>query len=73
MTRPFFPLMTETEQIILKKLENIQSDLSFLKHHIVDLDAVLTEEEKQDLERARMELKQGKTISLENLKKELGL
>ena len=49
--------MTETEQLILKRLETIQSDLSYLKNHIVNLDAVLSEEEKEDIERARTELK----------------
>lgn len=58
---------------IMEKLDSIQSELDFIKEHMVDVDTILTEEDKIDLGQARNEFEQGKTISLEELKKELKL
>lgn len=58
---------------IMEKLNSIQSELDFIKEHMVDVDTILTEEDKIDLAQARNEFEQGKTISLEELKKELKL
>jgi hypothetical protein len=56
---------------VMEKLNSIQSELDFIKEHMVDVDTILTEEDRADLAQARNEFKEGKTISLEKLKKEL--
>jgi len=58
---------------VLEKLESIQSELDFIKEHMVDVDTIMTEEDKKALAQAREEFENGETISHEDLKKELGL
>jgi hypothetical protein len=58
---------------IMKKLEEIQSELHFIKNHMVDKDALLSSEDKAAMEKANEELKKGQTTSLKDLKKELNL
>lgn len=53
--------MIEAEKQILAKLDEIKSELDYLKDHIVDLDLVLTEEDLNSLEEAERDLKNGKT------------
>jgi len=62
---------TETKQIFAK-LKAIKIELDYIKEHIVD-DMILTQDDKIALTEARKEHKEGKTIKLEDLKKELGL
>jgi len=62
---------TETKQIFAK-LKAIKIELDYIKEHIVD-DMILTQDDKIALAEARKEHKEGKTIKLEDLKKELGL
>ena len=64
--------MAETSTIA-SDLEEIKRDLKYIKEHMVDADSILTPEEKASLKAARAEYKAGKTTSLENVKKELGL
>lgn len=63
--------METINKSIIQRLDIIQSELFYIKEHMVDVDTILTEEEKNDLAQARDEFKKGKTISLKNLKKEL--
>jgi len=63
--------MTSETKMIMDKLNEIKSELDFIKKHVVDEDKVLTEDDIKSLEEARKEFKEGKTTSLENLKKEL--
>ena len=56
-------MVAENKQI-MDKLNEIQSDLSYIKKHISDLDAVLTDEDIQALDNAEQELKSGKTKRL---------
>jgi len=56
--------MTPQVQEILKKLNHIQSDLDFIKGHITDIDAVLTDEDVNALHEAEEDLKKGKAKSL---------
>ena len=63
---------TLTEIKILDKLTEIKIELDYIKGHIVD-DIILTEDDKIALVEARKEYKEGKTIKLEDLKKEIGL
>lgn len=58
---------------ILEKLAKLQADMEFLKRNMVDPDCILTPEEEDRLEESLEEFRQGKTISHEQLKKELGL
>lgn len=61
------------EQILLQRMEEIKEELGYIKEHMVDRDAFLSEDDKLALSKARQEFAQGKTISLEALQKKLGL
>ena len=54
---------------IMEKLAKLQASIDYIKEHIED--TTLTEDDIKFLEIAEGELKKGKTISLEDLKKEL--
>ena len=54
---------------IITKLARIQADMNYVKEHIEDI--TLTEDDLEAIREAENEYKEGKTISLENLKKEL--
>lgn len=54
-----------------KELLAIRREVQFIKEHMFDPDTIMTIEEEERYERAMQELKEGKTISLEDLKKEL--
>ncbi len=56
---------------MLTRLTRLQADLDFIKEHIEDI--TLTEDDLKSLEEAEKEYKEGKTTSLEDLKKELGM
>ena len=56
----------------METLTEIKIELDYIKGHIVD-DIILTEDDKIALVEARKEYKEGKTIKLEDLKKEIGL
>ena len=58
---------------VLVRLAKLQSDMEYIKEHMVDVDTILTIEEEEALEDSLRELKEGKTISHKELKKELGL
>ena len=61
-------MASEIKQI-LKKLDTLQSDLDYIKEHMVDADTILTKNEEAILERGLKEYKEGKIISLEEFKK----
>jgi hypothetical protein len=61
-------------------LAKISEDLDFLKKevieirtHMVDVDSLLTPEEKAELDASIDNYKKGKTTNLDDVKKELGL
>ena len=56
--------MTNETKLILEKLENIKSELDYIKKHLVDVDAVLTEDDIGSLKDAELDLKEGKTKRL---------
>ncbi len=62
----------ETQQI-MGQLQTIKVELDYIKEHMVDKDMFLDLEERQLLEESYKHEQQGKLISGENLKKELGL
>ena len=63
---------TQAEEI-LRKLAKLQVDMDYLKSNIVNDDSVLTEDDLEAIDEAEKEYKEGRTISHEQLKKELGL
>lgn len=62
----------ETQQI-MSQLQTIKVELDYIKENMVDKDMFLDLEERQLLEESYEHEQQGKIISSENLKKELGL
>ena len=54
----------------MHELEEIKKELYFIKEHMVDADTILTPEEELELDESLKELKQGKTFSLEQIKKD---
>lgn len=53
-----------SEKIILDKLDEIKSELDYIKSHIANLDAVLTDDDIEALKEAEKYLKEGKTVKL---------
>ena len=60
-------------QEIMSRLTKIQSEVNFLIENVVDEDCILDEDDKESLRLAEEEYKNGETISLEELEKELGM
>ncbi len=56
------------EQKILKKLEIIEKELGDIREHMVDVDTILTEEEKRLLDESIKHEKEGTLVSLEAVK-----
>jgi hypothetical protein len=48
-------MTSETEQVAIK------SELDYIKEHLVDVDAVLTEDDLKSIQEAEKDLKTGKT------------
>ena len=61
------------EQEILKELREIRHELEYIKEHMVDPDTILTADEAKDLEAALIAFKEGRTVSLKDVKKQFGL
>jgi len=49
---------------ILDSLDEIKTDLIFIKDHLVDVDTVLTDDDLSSLDEAEGDLKQGRTKRL---------
>ena len=58
---------------ILKRLSNIETRMNIIVEHVVDDDSVLSEDDLEAIKEAEKEYKEGRTISHEQLKKELGI
>jgi hypothetical protein len=56
---------------ILNELKEIRIDINFIKNNMVDVDCILTSDEKSELEEARGEFERGETTSLEDFEKEM--
>jgi hypothetical protein len=56
-------------QEIVDRLAKLQADMSYVRECVED--TTLTEEDLESIETAEQELKEGKTTSLEDLKREL--
>ncbi len=57
----------QIEQQILQKLQKIETDIEEIKEHMVDVDTILSEEERILLNESLKHEKEGKLISLEEL------
>jgi len=62
-----------TLETLHKELKLLRRELSEIKKHIVDIDAILTEDDYMALQEYKKEKSEGKLILHEELKKELGL
>ena len=56
-------MVTEIKQIV-EKLDSLQSDVTYIKKHLVDVDSVLTDDDIEALEEAEKDLKAKKTKRL---------
>jgi len=65
--------MVNETKLILQKLEKIEKDVEQIRDHMVDSDAIMTEEDYESLLKYRKEKSEGKLVSHNELKKELGL
>ena len=58
---------TVTLETIHKDIESLKKDVTEIKEHMVDVDTILTEEERKLLDQSIIHEKEGKLISLEEL------
>ena len=66
-------IMTEIafERKIFHELEIIKNELKDIKEHMVDVDIILNEKEKMQIEESFRHEKEGKLVSLSEFKKKL--
>ena len=57
----------------MKKLDKIEKDVHEIKQHMLDIDNIMTEADYEALLAYRKEKAEGRLISHEQLKKQLGL
>jgi hypothetical protein len=62
-----------TLETIHKDLESMKKEIVEMKEHIIDEDRILTEEEKKLVDENIKHEKQGKLVTHDELKKELGI
>ena len=55
------------------EIEELKKDIDYLKKHMADVDSIMTEDDFESLLDYRTEKEQGKLISEEELRKELGI
>ncbi len=65
--------MVETINIekVYRELMTLRNEVRFIKTHMFDPDTIMTTDEEERYRKAIQELKEEKTISLEDLEKEL--
>ncbi|HLC60216.1 MAG TPA: hypothetical protein VJJ52_02195 [Candidatus Nanoarchaeia archaeon] len=56
--------MTSETKIILNKLDEIKSELDYIKNHMADVDTIITTDDIESLKEAEDDLKNGKTVRL---------
>lgn len=64
---------TVTIQKVYDEIKSLKEEVGFIKKHMFDPDTILTSEEEKVFHQSLREYKEGKTKSLEQLKKELAL
>jgi len=66
--------MARTEddiKLIMKELKEIRKYLEYIKEHMLDVDSILTEEEEALVLRAEKEYEEGKSVRLDDVKRDL--
>ncbi len=58
---------------ILKRLSKIEARIDIIVENVVEDDSILSEDDLEAINEAEKEYREGRTISHEQLKKELGL
>ncbi|MCL7411095.1 MAG: hypothetical protein M8350_04705 [Methanosarcinaceae archaeon] len=61
------------EKRIFDELVHIKAELSKIREHMVDVDTILTEDERHIVKESFEHEKEGKLVSLSDFKKEIGL
>lgn len=61
------------ERRIFDELVHIKAELSEIKEHMVDVDTILTEDERHIVKESFEHEKEGKLVSLSDFKKQIGL
>ena len=64
---------TSFEERVIKELDSIKEQLIEIREHMVDIDCILTDEERKLVDESFKNQREGKLISLSEFKKELGL
>ncbi|HIH37464.1 hypothetical protein J4460_09035 [Candidatus Woesearchaeota archaeon] len=64
--------MAETQEL-MKVIEEMRDDIKYIKKHLIDPDSIMSEDDIACLEQARKDFKEGKTLSLKDLRRELDL
>jgi len=55
---------------VYREILALKREVNFIKDHMVDVDLILTPEENSELDESLKELEEGKTFSLEDIKKD---
>ena len=63
-------VMDVNESQIVEELKAIKEELKYIKEHMVDIDVILTPDEKEIIKESIDEFKRGDTTKLEDLKRE---
>jgi hypothetical protein len=56
--------MTSETKMIMDKLNEIKSEIDYIKKRVADVDTVLTTDDVESLKEAEQDLKDGKTVKL---------
>tara|TARA_Y100000310_G_C20602012_1_gene773525 strand:+ start:911 stop:1090 length:180 start_codon:yes stop_codon:yes gene_type:complete len=57
-------IFMEATKVIIEKLDNIKSELDYIKEHMVDVDTILTDDDIQSIQEAEKDFSEGKTKRL---------
>lgn len=57
----------QTERVILKKLEKLEREVKKIKKQMIDVDTILTSEEKQLLDDSKLHEKEGLLASIQEI------
>ena len=64
---------TAFERRIFDELTHIKEELDDIREHMVDVDTILSEEERMLIDKSFEHEKEGKLVSLTDFEKELGI
>lgn len=61
------------EEVVIKELASIKKQLSDIRDHMVDINCILSDEERKLVDKSYEDQRTGNLTSLSEFKKELGL